>query len=128
MRLLLDSHALLWFASGDPRLPRHARAAIAGADAAFVSAASAWEIATKARLGRLPAAGPLATDFLNQVRGQGFRAISVHPQDAQDAGNLAGTHQDPFDRMLVAQALRRGLVLVSNETLFDQYGVTRLWT
>ncbi len=127
MRVLLDTHALLWYLAGDTRLPPRVRQAVddSGQDA-FVSAASAWEIATKARLGKLPG-GRLATDFVAAVRTEGFRIISVQAQDAQDAGNLPGPHGDPFDRMLMAQALRRGLVLVSNERVFDSYGVTRLW-
>ena len=126
MRLLLDTHALLWYLGGDARLPSPARLAIDDPErAAFVSAASAWEIATKTRLGKL-AGGRLAADFVATARAEGFRVISVNAQDAQDAGNLRPP-QDPFDRMLVAQALHRGLVLVSNEAAFDPYGVTRLW-
>ena len=127
MRLLLDTHALLWYAAADLRLPEAARLAIGDPDnERFVSAASAWEIATKTRRGKL-GGGTLATDFLATVRAHGFRALSVNVQDAQDAGNLPGPHPDPFDRMLMAQALRRDLVLVSNERVFDAYGVTRLW-
>lgn len=127
MRLLLDTHALLWYAAADLRLPLLARQAIGNPDSdRFVSAASASEIATKTRRGKL-AGGALATDFLATLRAHGFRALSVNAQDAQDAGNLPGPHADPFDRMLVAQALRRDLVLVSNEAAFDPYGVTRLW-
>ena len=128
MRLLLDTHGLLWHAALDPRLPRTAWDAIEDdQNEVFVSAASAWEIATKTRRGKLNG-GPLATDFLAAVRAAGFRVISVNAQDAQDAGGLPGLHGDPFDRMFIAQARRRGLVLVSNEALFDQYGVARLWT
>mgnify|MGYP002779947013 CR=1 FL=1 len=127
VRLLLDTHALIWHALMDPHLPRRARAAIDDpATPVFVSAASAWEIATKVRLGKLPG-GPLATDFVARVRAEGFRVLSVRAQDAQEAGGLPGHHNDPFDRMLIAQALRRDLVFVSNEERFDEYGVTRLW-
>lgn len=127
MRILLDTHALLWLGLTPTRLPRSAYDAIRDdANERFVSAASAWEIATKTRLGKLTP-GPLATDFVADVRRQDFRVLPIGARDAQDAGNLPGLHGDPFDRMLIAQALRRGLVLVSNEALFDAYGVTRLW-
>lgn len=127
MRLLLDTHALIWYAGDDPRLPARARDAIADpGNTRLVSAASAWEIATKVRRRRL-VAGTLATDFVADVRDQGFRILPIQAQDAQDSGNLPGPNEDPFDRMLIAQALRRDLVLVSNEVVFDQYGVTRLW-
>lgn len=127
MRLLLDTHVLIWFGTGDTRLPPSARRAITDAPSGvFVSAASAWEIATKARIGKLPP-GPLATAFIETVRAEGFRILSVGAQDAQDAGNLPGPHGDPFDRMLVAQALRRDLAVISNDAVLDQFGVTRLW-
>ena len=91
-----------------------------------MSAASAWEIATKARIGKLPR-GPLATAFVETVRAQGFRVLPIGAQDAQDAGTLVGTHGDPFDRMLAAQALRRDMTLVSNDAVLDGFGVRRFW-
>lgn len=128
MRLLLDTHALLWHASNARQLPSRARQAIHDPESTvLVSAASAWEIATKTRLGKLPG-GSLATNFVGSVRAAGFRVLPIQAQDAQDGGNLPGPHADPFDRILIAQALRRDLVLVSKEAGFDQYGVTRLWT
>lgn len=127
MQLLLDTHALVWHALLDPQLPAAARALIDDpANTTFVSAASAWEIATKSRLGKLRV-GRLATHFVASVRAEGFRVLPVGAQDAQDAGSLQGSHGDPFDRMLMAQALRRGLVLVSNEVVFDGFGVRRAW-
>ena len=128
MALLLDTHALIWHAFQDERLPGEVRRRVDRAEeAVFVSAVSAWEIATKARRGTLPA-GALATDFVAVTRGAGFRILPIGAQDAQDAGSLPEVHRDPFDRMLVGQARRRGLVLVSNEKIFDQYDVQRLWS
>ena len=125
--VLLDTHTLLWYAADDPRLPARLRTLIADPGTPrFVSAASAWEIATKARLGKLEA-GRLEADFVREVRAQGFRVLPIGAQDAQEAGSLAGAHGDPFDRMLAAQALRRDLTLVSNDAVLDQFGVTRLW-
>ena len=127
MHILLDTHALIWHALDVARLPDEARDLIEDpASVVFVSAASAWEIATKTRLGKLPS-GRLATDFVETVLDEGYQILPVEAQDAQDAGNLVGSHGDPFDRMLAAQALRRDLVLVSNDAALDQFGVQRLW-
>jgi len=126
--LLLDTHALLWWLDGDERLSPVARAAIAdGASQILVSAASAWEITTKHRLGKLPGATDVARDVSGCVAAQGFEELPISLRDAERAGRLPGPHRDPFDRMLIAQALRADLELVSNETMFDAYGVRRLW-
>ena len=126
--LLLDTHALLWWLDGDERLSPVARAAIAdGASQILVSAASAWEITTKHRLGKLPGAEDVARDVSGCVAAQGFEELPISLRDAERAGRLPGPHRDPFDRMLIAQALRADLELVSNETMFDPYGVRRLW-
>lgn len=128
MTLLLDTHALLWWLDGDARLSPAARMAIAEPDRrVLVSAASAWEIATKHRLGKLPGAGAVARDVGGCVAAQGFEPLAVTMADAERAGRLPGPHRDPFDRMLIAQALARDVALVSVETLFDGYGVRRLW-
>ncbi len=93
----------------------------------LVSAASAWEITTKHRLGKLPEADLIAADVAGVMTDQNFGALDITVEDAARAGALPGPHRDPFDRMLIAQALSRNLVLVSNESLFDRYGVRRLW-
>jgi PIN domain nuclease of toxin-antitoxin system len=128
VRLLLDTHALIWWLAGDARLSPAARSAIEDeANEVFVSAASAWEIATKHRLGKLPAAGPLAVDFAREVRAQGFTPLPITLEHGQVAGALASEHRDPFDRMLAAQAREEKLGLVSIETLFDALDVVRIW-
>lgn len=128
MRLLIDTHALLWWLAGDERLTAAAREAIASRDnVVYVSAASAWEVATKHRLGKLPGAGPLAVDFAAEVSAQGFTALGITLGHGQDAGSLPGPHRDPFDRMLIAQARTERMALVSNERAFDAYGVVRIW-
>ena len=105
MRLLLDTHALIWWLAGDVRLSPRARRAIEDeSNEIFVSAASAWEVSTKHRLGKLPDAGPLAVDFAREVRAQGFVPLPISLEHGQVAGALAIDHRDPFDRMLVAQA------------------------
>jgi PIN domain nuclease of toxin-antitoxin system len=124
---LLDTHALLWWATRDPGLSAKARRAIAAADnETYVSAASAWEIATKARLGKLdwsPSAGTVRA----YVLAQGFLPLPITLEQAERAGDLRLEHRDPFDRMLIAQALSEDLLLVSNESVFESAGVRRYW-
>jgi PIN domain nuclease of toxin-antitoxin system len=128
VRLLLDSHALLWWITDNPRIGAHLHPIITdAANLVFVSAASAWEIATKHRLGRLPGVDLIVRDIEGYVRGEGFEPLPVSVRHAQLAGALPGPHRDPFDRMLIAQALEEGCTLVSNQTLFDRYGVLRAW-
>ena len=93
----------------------------------LISAASAWEIATKYRTGKLKEAEPIVFDLLGVILGQGFEGLDITVDESVRAGMLPGHHRDPFDRMLIAQAIARNLVLVSNEAIFDRYGVRRLW-
>ena len=110
------------------RQPPTARRVIADEEnEILVSAASAWEIATKHRLGKLPGAGTVALDVGRAIAAQDFRELPVTVNDATRAGTLPGADRDPFDRMLIAQALSANLLLVSNEPVFDHYGVHRLW-
>jgi PIN domain nuclease of toxin-antitoxin system len=128
LQLLLDTHAFLWWLAGDKRLSRLGRDAIADDDnGILVSAASAWEIATKHRLGKLPGVDAIVKNIGGAIADQGFVALPISLRHGQAAGALPGLHRDPFDRMLIAQALLENLVLVSNERLFDGYRVARLW-
>ena len=128
MRVLLDTHAFLWWIADSRRLSGRAYRAIADEEHDIsVSAASAWEIATKHRLGRLPSAEALTYDIGARIARQGFHEMSITVDDASRACALPQHHRDPFDRMLIAQALSRNLALVSSESLFDRYGVRRLW-
>lgn len=128
MRLLLDTHALLWWLDGDERLSTNARQAITDPQATiFVSAASAWEIATKVRIGKLPGAIEVAERFSAILADQCFKPLSIGIEHARRAGLMPGEHRDPFDRMLIAQAQIEALCLVSNEKCFDRFGLKRLW-
>ena len=128
MRLLLDTHALLWWLDGDRRLSRKARRAIADRETTvLVSAASAWEIATKVRIGKLPGATDVAADIPGCLARQRFEGLDISVLHAQRAGRLPGTHRDPFDRVLIAQAQIEDLPVVTNDEIFDVYRVTRLW-
>ena len=109
-------------------MPARARRAIGQpSNEVIVSAASAWEIATKQRLGKLDGIEALSEDLAGWLAKEGFMPLPITLDHARRAGDLPGPLRDPFDRMLIAQALIEGLVLVSNETPFDAYGVKRLW-
>ena len=128
MRLLLDTHALIGWLAGDDALSRRAREAMANEDnPVAVSAASAMEIATKFRIGKLPNAALLAQNFEAIVAGQGFDSLPISALHAQLAGEMNISHKDPFDRLLIAQAQAEDMMLVSNEVLFDGFAVKRLW-
>ena len=128
MRFLLDTHAFLWWFEGSGRLPLRARNAISDAtNDKLVSAASAWEITTKYRLGKLPEASELAPNVVDAIAGEDFEELPVSVEDGARAGALPELHRDPFDRMLIAQAILHDLVLVSGDSMFDRYGVQRLW-
>ena len=128
MRLLLDTHAFLWWVINDKRLSQAARWAIADEDNdVLISAVSAWEIATKHRIGKLPESETLVENMAAKIALEGFEELPIAADDAVRAGQLPGHHSDPFDRMLIAQALARNIPLVSNEPLFDRYGVRRFW-
>jgi PIN domain nuclease of toxin-antitoxin system len=128
MNFLLDTHAFLWWLAGDDSLSAAARTAIADeGNGVFVSAASALEITVKHRIGKLPGVAAIVADIVGAVVNQGFIGLPISLRHGQVAGALPGPHRDPFDRMLIAQAMLENLVLVSNEEPFDAYGVGRLW-
>lgn len=125
---MLDTHALIWFDYGNPKMSEVARDIIACRDnQVLVSAASAWEVATKVRLGKLPGAMKLADEFRARLRSLGFQELAVTVEHGRRAGLLPGSHKDPFDRMLIAQSLSEDIAIVSNEELFDEYRVRRIW-
>lgn len=123
MRLLLDTHVLLWWLADDPSLTREAEGAIANsASVVFVSAATAWEIAIKQALGKLDA----PNDLERQIEVNRFETLSITVGHAYSAGTLPRHHDDPFDRMLVAQALDEGLTIVTRDPRLRPYGVSTL--
>lgn len=128
MRILLDTHALIWTMNGDSRLGQAARNAIAShANQVFVSAASIWEAATKYRLGKFPEARLLLDNPGKVLTSMKLDAISISVEHALLAGLMAGSHPDPFDRMLAAQSRLEGMPLASGDRVFDTLQVTRLW-
>lgn len=120
MTVLLDTHALLWWLSDDRRLTKAARALIADPEnTVLVSAVSAWEIAIKRALGKLSAPDNLADQMLSG----GLSELPITIADGMLAGALPRHHDDPFDRMLVAQARRNGLTVMTRDPTFASYGV-----
>lgn len=122
-RLLLDTHVFLWWRGEPSRLPPDARSVIATAEIVFVSAASAWEAAIKASLGRLE----LPATIEEGVLASGFEKLLITFSHAEKAARLPQHHRDPFDRMLIAQAQAEGLVLVTHDRILEDYDVEILW-
>jgi PIN domain nuclease of toxin-antitoxin system len=128
LRLLLDTHALLWWLFNLDRLGKSARAAMEdGSNQILVSAVSAMEVTTKFRLGKLPDAERLATNFQREIQIEQFSELSISIDHAALAGSLPIDHKDPFDRLLIAQSRWENIPILSNESVFDGFGVERIW-
>jgi PIN domain nuclease of toxin-antitoxin system len=128
VNVLLDTHALLWWLFADRRLSSRAKAVLRQSqNQVSVSSASAWEIATKYRLGRLDSARPLVEDFSGLLRKAGFTELAITPAHAIRAGNWAVEHRDPFDRMLAAQSSMDDLRLVTRDPVFVDFGLEPIW-
>lgn len=128
MRYLLDTHVFLWWLFDDPRLPGGVRELIAEPDNEFsVSSASAWEIATKHRLGKLPAAAPLVGDVDGWITRGGFQPLPISVAHADRAGSWPHAHRDPFDRMLAAQSEIESLPLVTGDRLIASFAIPVVW-
>jgi PIN domain nuclease of toxin-antitoxin system len=127
MNLLLDTQALLWWKEGSRRLgPRARRAIEFSAMTVRVSAVSAWEIAIKCGLGRLKLTEPLETWMPDRLERDGFLMLSVTVAHAVAVASLPNHHDDPFDRLLIAQARAEALTVVTSDAVFDEYEVTVL--
>lgn len=128
MRCLLDTHVLLWWLFDDDRLSATARGLVMDrANEVFVSGASAWEIATKFRLGKLDSAAPLVADMRGWIDRAGLKELPISIAHAQRAGSFPQPHRDPFDRMLAAQSQIEEFALVSRDPAFAQFGVFAVW-
>lgn len=127
MKVLLDTHALLWWFNEPARLSKKAAATLANpANTVYVSAAVAWEVAIKVNLGKLNAL-PLVTELARHVIEEGFTELPVSIDQAVRAGLLPRHHRDPFDRLLVAQAQELNVPILSSDAVLDQYDVKRIW-
>jgi PIN domain nuclease of toxin-antitoxin system len=128
VKLLLDTHALLWWAFGSKELSRRANALLEDrSNTILVSAASAWEIATKFRLGRVPEAKVLVQDMPGWFERAGLTELPMTVAHAQRAGALPSTHRDPFDRMLAAQSLLENVPIIGRDQALADFGVQLVW-
>lgn len=128
MKLLLDTHAFLWFLAGDPRVgPARRRRIEDPANDKFLSIASVWEMAIKISLGKLAIQGQLADLVDEAVAGGGIALLGISREHAVRVAALPWHHRDPFDRMIAVQAIANGLTLMARDAAFDAYGVDRVW-
>lgn len=128
MKALLDTHALLWWLFDDPRLSKAVRGIVADpGNEIRVSSASAWEISTKFRLGKIPSAAPLMRDMSGWIARAGFAELPVTVSHAHRAGSWTQDHRDPFDRMLAAQSAIEELPLISRDPAFAAFAIRTLW-
>ena len=128
MRLLLDTHAFLWFILDDPQLSSTARSLIEDpANEVAVSPASYWEIAIKIKLGKYTLPSPYRQFMETQIAANDFHILSIEPKHTALLATMPLHHKDPFDRLIVAQALTEGISLISIDSQLDTYGVARLW-
>jgi len=128
VRVLLDTHALIWATLSPASLSRKVATIIADeTNVILVSAASAWEIATKVRLGRLPGAERLEKEFLDVMERAGYTPLPIRAAVALRAGSFPSEHRDPFDRVIAAQALADDIPVLSSDAKLDTFGIRRMW-
>ena len=128
MRVLVDTHVFLWWVEGDRALPAKARAALADQEnECLISMVSAWELAIKAGLGKLKLALPVKRYVVEHVAANGFRMLDIQIAHVGRVETLDPHHGDPFDRLLIAQALEEKLPVVTADPVFRKYGVKRIW-
>lgn len=128
MRLLLDTHAFLWFVLGDSRLNSIARQRIESPEnERLLSIASLWEISIKVSLGRLEITSPLPEFVFRHVKGNAIQLLPIEVSHLDLVSRLPFIHRDPFDRLIAVQSLKEGVPLLSRDSVFDDYGVSRLW-
>lgn len=128
MRLLLDTHAFLWWVADHPELPVNARNVIADSrNECFLSLASCWEMAIKSSTGKLKLTKPVERFITEQLHSNAFRLLNIEFSHTARVEHLPFHHRDPFDRLLVAQALCEKIPIVSADTVLSDYGVKRIW-
>ena len=127
-RALLDTHSFLWFVTADPKLSATAERLIAaGGNEILLSVASVWEIAIKVSIGRLPLSEPVDTFIPKQLQTNRIGLLPIEPRHTFEVTRLVLHHRDPFDRLLIAQAVVEGLPIVSADSAFDSYPIKRIW-
>jgi len=127
MTVLMDTHAFLWFVNDDPQLSARAKSLIKSDSTVFLSIASVWEIAIKVRIGKLAIPKPLDTFISEQIRLNDFTLLPIRIADCDHVSTLPLHHGDPFDRLIIAQALVENIPISSKDGKFDPYNVQRVW-
>jgi PIN domain nuclease of toxin-antitoxin system len=128
MHLLVDTHVLIWVSENDPQLSNTAKLALESpTNSKYVSIATFWEMAIKINIGKLRLSKPLATIISDVLSNEDITLLPIEPKHVLFIESMTLYHRDPFDRVLIAQAICEDFILVSNEVLFDQYGLKRLW-
>lgn len=128
MKVLLDTHTLLWAVINPELLSRRAASIIDDKSTVIlVSAASAWEISTKVRLGKLPGAENFERDFVQNLDDLGYALLSIDAETSLRAGRLTANHGDPFDRILAAHAIALDIPVIGKDPKLDQFGIRRVW-
>lgn len=128
MRLLLDTHAFLWFITDDPKLSATAKSAVADADnEILVSPASYWEVAIKVSIGKYPLSTPYEAFITRGIDDNDFAILPIDPKHTAALTNLPFHHRDPFDRLIIAQAMVEQISVISGDSVFDAYPITRIW-
>jgi PIN domain nuclease of toxin-antitoxin system len=128
MRVLLDTHAFLWWVNDAPELSRAARRVIADSkNECLLSVASCWEMAIKVSFGKLQLSGKIERFLPEQMTANGIRELAIEVRHATRVSRLPFHHRDPFDRLLAAQALEEELTIVSADRIFKRYGIARVW-
>jgi PIN domain nuclease of toxin-antitoxin system len=128
MKLLLDTHTFIWFIGKNPKISLEARNQIVNnPDELYFSVASLWEMAIKVSLGKLTLHEPYEKLFPHQLNSNGIQQLEVNVNHTTLVSKLPFHHNDPFDRMIIAQAITENMAIISADPAFDAYGVTRLW-
>ena len=128
MKFIADTHAFIWFITDSAQLNAKSKALLESSESErLLSAASVWEMAVKTSLGKLTLKKPLEQFLPEQIRLNDFQVLNISLEHALRVASLPLFHREPFDRMIVAQALSEGLPILSNDAALDDYGVARLW-
>jgi PIN domain nuclease of toxin-antitoxin system len=128
MNVLVDTQSVIWFAENNPSLSQAAKQLIEDEDNnCFVSIASLWEISIKMNLGKLDIKGLSLSDFIREIDENDFLTLDIHRDHIIEIERLPLFHRDPFDRLIIAQAIVEKMVIISNDSAFDDYPVTRIW-
>ncbi|MBL7798661.1 MAG: type II toxin-antitoxin system VapC family toxin [Saprospiraceae bacterium] len=128
MNVLIDTQSIIWFAENNPMLSPTARQTIEDdGNTCFVSMASFWEMSIKKNLGKLDIKGLPLSDFMDEISENGFLTLDIRREHVIENERLPLIHRDPFDRLIIAQAIVDKIVIVSNDSAFDDYSIVRVW-